>query len=73
MDYIGKGEMIRDVNRDVTFLRNKLFVSIEHFWDLLFQLIKRGTNTLHGAFIFWLVFFTMVEECLFGVIFTICI
>ena len=25
---------------------------MEHFWDLLFQLMKHGTNTLHVAFIF---------------------
>ena len=25
---------------------------MEHFWDLLFQLMKHGTNTLHIAFIF---------------------
>ena len=25
---------------------------MEHFWDLLFQLVKHGTNTLHVAFIF---------------------
>jgi hypothetical protein len=32
--------------------RNKLFVRVTHFWDLLFQLMKHGTNTLHVAFIF---------------------
>ena len=26
--------------------RNKLFLRMEHFWDLLFQLVKHGTNTL---------------------------
>ena len=31
------------------FERNKLFVCIEHFWGLLFQLMKHGTNTLHGS------------------------
>ena len=25
---------------------------MEHFWDLLFQLMKHGTNTLYVAFIF---------------------
>ena len=25
---------------------------MENFWDLLFQLMKHGTNTLHVAFIF---------------------
>ena len=25
---------------------------MEHFWDLLFQLMKHGTNTLHVAFVF---------------------
>ena len=34
------------------FERNKLFVCIEHFWDLLFQLMKHRINTLHVAFIF---------------------
>ena len=34
MAYLGKGEMLanRDVNK---FERNKLFVHIEHFWDLI--------------------------------------
>ena len=27
---------------------------MEHFWDILFQLMKYGTNTLHVAFIFLL-------------------
>jgi hypothetical protein len=26
---------------------------MEHFWDLLFQLMKHGTNTLHVVFIFF--------------------
>jgi hypothetical protein len=51
-----QGEMLtdRDVNRDLctTFERNKLFVHMEHFWDLLFQLMKHGTNTSHVAFTF---------------------
>jgi hypothetical protein len=25
---------------------------MEHFWDLLFNLMKHGTNTLHVVFIF---------------------
>ena len=25
---------------------------IEHFWDILFQLMKHGANTLHAALIF---------------------
>ena len=29
-----------------------LFVHMEHFWDLLFQLMKHGTKTLHVPFIF---------------------
>jgi hypothetical protein len=29
-----------------------LFVYVELFWDLLFQLMKHWTNTLHVAFIF---------------------
>ena len=41
-----------DVNKFVHNLRNMLFMHIEHFWDLLFQLMKHGTNTLHVAFIF---------------------
>ena len=32
-------------NLCTTFARNKLFVIIEHFWDLLLQLMKHGTNT----------------------------
>ena len=51
MDYLGKGKML--TNRDVnTFLRNKLFVHMEHFWDISFQLMKHLTNTLHVAFLF---------------------
>ena len=54
MDYLGKGEMLtkRDVQKlCTTFERNKLFVSMEHSCDLLFQLMKHGTNTLHVTFI----------------------
>jgi hypothetical protein len=36
-----------------TFERNKLFVHMEHLWDILFQLIRHG-NTLHAAFLFFL-------------------
>ena len=51
MDYLGNGEMLS--NRDVnTFEINKLFEHLEHFWDILFQFMKHGTNTLHVAFIF---------------------
>ena len=28
------------------------FLHMEHFWDLLFQLMKHGPNTLHVPFIF---------------------
>jgi hypothetical protein len=28
---------------------------MEHFWDLLFQLMKHGINTLHVALIFLLI------------------
>ena len=38
MDYLGKEEML--TNRD------------GHFWDIFFQLMKHGTNTLHAEFIF---------------------
>jgi hypothetical protein len=34
------------------FERNKLFVLVEHFWDILFQLIKHWTIIKHVAFIF---------------------
>ena len=34
------------------FERNKLFVRMENFSDLLFQLMKHGTNSLHVVFIF---------------------
>ena len=55
MDYLGKGEML--TNKGVKtmcakFEINKLFVHMENFWDLLFKLMKHGTNTLHVAFIF---------------------
>jgi hypothetical protein len=42
MDYLGKEEML--TNRDVT-KREKLSVHMEHFWDLLFHLMKH--ETLH--------------------------
>ena len=29
-----------------------MFVSMDIFWDILFQLMKHGTNPLHVAFIF---------------------
>ena len=32
--------------------RNKLFMHMGHFWDVLFQLIKHEPNTLHVEFIF---------------------
>ena len=37
----------RDVNTFVHKIgeKNKLFVHTEHFWDLLFQLMKHGINT----------------------------
>jgi hypothetical protein len=34
MDSLGKGEML--TNRDVNTFEKKLFVHMEHFWDLLF-------------------------------------
>ena len=44
-------------NRDVTNLSpkcevNTLSVHLENFCDILFQLMKHGTNTLHAVFIF---------------------
>jgi hypothetical protein len=40
-------------NMCTEFERNKIsLVCIEHFWDLLFQLMKHGTNTLQVVFIF---------------------
>ena len=51
MDSLGKGEMV--TNRDVnTFVCNMFFMRMEHFWDLLFQLLNHGSNTLHFAFLF---------------------
>ena len=51
MDYLGKGEML--TNKDVQkFERNKLFVRLEHFWGLLFQLMK--CETLFTCCIFFL-------------------
>ena len=40
----------KDVNNFVH--RNKLIVRMEHFWDLLFQLMKHGIKTVHVEFIF---------------------
>jgi hypothetical protein len=34
------------------FERNKLFVHMDNFCDLLFQLMEHGTNALHVAFMF---------------------
>ena len=47
MDYLGKGEILiyRGVNKSV----QQTFVQMEHFWYLLFKLMKHGTNTLHVA------------------------
>ena len=44
MDYLGKGEMLtnRDVNKFVPKIWEK-----EHSLNLLFQLMKHETNTLH--------------------------
>ena len=52
MDCIGKLEILTNstVNK---FERNKLFVHMDNFWDVLFQLMKHGTNTLHVGFIFF--------------------
>uniref|UniRef100_A0A8C7K089 threonine--tRNA ligase n=1 Tax=Oncorhynchus kisutch TaxID=8019 RepID=A0A8C7K089_ONCKI len=47
MDYLGKGEMLtnRDLNKFVHKMeRDKLFMCMEHFRDLLFKLMKHGTN-----------------------------
>ena len=59
MDYLGKGEILtnRDVNK---FEINQLFVRMEHFWDLLFQLMKHGINTLHVGFIFCSVYVNVI-------------
>ena len=54
MDYLVKGEMLK--NRDVNNERNTLFVRMETVWDLLFQLMEHGTNTLHVEFIFFFIF-----------------
>ena len=48
MDYHGKLEKMCKIIE-----RGKLFVRVEHFWDLLFQLMKHGTNTLHVACIYF--------------------
>ena len=55
MDYLGKAEMLTnlDENKFVHNIREKPFVHIEHFWDLLFQFMKHGTNTLHVVFIYF--------------------
>ena len=52
----GKGEKLtnKDANTFVHTILEKSFVRMEHSWDLLFQLMKHGTNTLHVAFIFLL-------------------
>ena len=39
-------------NRDVNTFVHNIFVHMDNFWDLLFQLMKHGTNTLNVAFIF---------------------
>jgi hypothetical protein len=54
MDYLGKGDMLTNRCKQICVenFREKLFVHMENFWDLLSQLIKHGTNTLHVAFIF---------------------
>ena len=43
---------------------NKLFVRMENFWDLLFQLMKYGTNTLHVAFRFlFSIYLRFISSC----------
>ena len=63
---LDKGEMFtyRDVNNLCPkFDLNKLFVRMEKIWDLLFQLVKHGTNTLHVAFIFMFSIINAVQCC----------
>ena len=40
-------------------VQNKPFVSMEHFWALLFQLMKHGNNPSHVVFIF---LFSLVNQ-----------
>jgi hypothetical protein len=62
MDYLGKGEMLtnRNVNKISQNLREIRFLPMEHFCNLLFQLMKHGTNTLHVAFLFFGHFYFLV-------------
>ena len=63
MDYIGKGEILTnmDVNKfvhniwekkSVRWKKNQInLVQMEHLEDFFFQLMKHGTNTLHFLFV----------------------
>ena len=55
MDYLGKGEMLTKQGcKQISSQWQKTFVHMEHYWDLLLQLVKHEANTLHVAFIFLL-------------------
>jgi hypothetical protein len=65
MDYLGKGKKAQ--NLCTKFERNELFVCMEHFCDLLFQLMNDGTNTKHVVFIFFqydIMYVTLVQPAL---------
>jgi len=44
MDYLGKGAYKENCAQS---FREKLFVRMEHFLDILFQLMKHGINMLY--------------------------
>ena len=45
--------------------RNTFFVRMEHFWDLLFQLMKHGTNTTCCVYIFVLCISLVAMYCMY--------
>lgn len=56
MDYLVKEKSsVRKMwtNLCKEFERNPFFVRMENLWDLLFQLMIHGTNTLHVVFLFF--------------------
>ena len=49
--WIGKREML--TNKECKYVEfENIFVQVQHFWDLLFQLMKHGTNTTCCVYIF---------------------
>jgi hypothetical protein len=51
-----------DVKNCAQHFREMLFVHMDNFWNLLFQLFKHGPNTLHVAFYIFVEYSSMPPE-----------